>query len=268
VTDPVRGDLRRLATERGWKTLPVPPGVGGRFSVLSPVGIYPAAFSGIDATSLLAGARLVADEFLAAGSGSLASTVASAFLSRFRTHPVHVFMPYTDLLWETSLWFSQLWAESLGKARDLDGGETCTGQTPLACRGPADQHSLLQLFMEGPPDKAVTLVTAGPDETCPVGDVENPFGSYPAMEYLYGRSPDLLRNAEAVATATALRERGLPVDLIGMPEVTAETLGQLLMLLEISTALTGYALNIDPMDQPGVERSKILTYRAMGRPGY
>ena len=267
ITDPAKGDLRHLAEARGWTTLQVPPGVGGRFSVLSPVGIYPAAFAGIDVTSLLRGAALVVSDFFRNGRESLAVTVASAFLSRFRTHPVHVFMPYTDLLWDTSQWFSQLWAESLSKALDLDGNQVNTGQTPLACRGPADQHSLLQLFMEGPADKAITLVTVSDQETVS-GIDDNPFEDYPSMSYLYGRSPDSLRNAEAEATGKALLERGLPVDFLLLPSVSAAPLGELLMVMEIATVLTGFALNIDPMDQPGVERSKTLTYEAMGRPGY
>jgi glucose-6-phosphate isomerase len=269
VTDPGTGDLRLMSAERGWRTLPVPPSVGGRFSVLSPVGMYPAAFAGIDVQALADGASLAAGDFATEGTGSTAGTVAAAFLSRFATHPVHVFMPYTDLLWETSLWFSQLWAESLSKARHSDGTPAATGQTPLACRGPADQHSLLQLFMEGPPDKAVTIVTV---ENAAVrkeeGGPEGFFSAYPSTAYLCGRSPDLLRNAEAAATGKALQERGLPVDHILLPRLTPGTMGQLIMTLETATALTGFALDVNPMDQPGVERSKVLTYEAMGRPGY
>jgi glucose-6-phosphate isomerase len=268
ITDPAKGDLRRLSEALGWATLPVPSGVGGRFSVLSPVGIFPAAFMGIDVISLLRGAALVVSDFFNRGRESLAALVASAFLSRFRTHPVHVFMPYTDLLRDTSLWFSQLWAESLSKAMDLDGNQVNTGQVPLACRGPADQHSLLQLLMEGPADKAITLVTTPGSAKSVISGRVNPFEDYPSMSYLYGRSADSLRNAEAEATGKALVERGLPVDFLIMPSVSAAPLGELLMVLEIATVLTGLALNIDPMDQPGVERSKILTYEAMGRPGY
>jgi glucose-6-phosphate isomerase len=269
VTDPGNGDLRRMATERGWRTLPVPPSVGGRFSVLSPVGMYPAAFAGIDVYALAGGASLAADDFDLNGTGSTAAAVSAAFTSRFATHPVHVFMPYTDLLWETALWFSQLWAESLSKARDLDGSPAAAGQTPLACRGPADQHSLLQLFMEGPPDKAVTIVTvdddAGKDGE---GAADGFFSGYSSTGYLCGRSPDILRNTEASATGMALQERGLPVDYIRLSRLAPGTMGRLLMVLETATALTGFSLNVNPMDQPGVERSKVLTYGAMGRPGY
>ena len=266
VTDPEKGDLRRLATARRWHSLPVPPSVGGRFSVLSPVGLFPAAFAGIDVCSVMNGAGDVLSEFLSDGRNSLAGRVSAAWLHCFHTHPVHVFMPYSDLLFETALWFSQLWAESLGKARNLDGTPACTGQTPLACRGPADQHSLVQLFMEGPLDKVVSIVGEAFSE--PGRATPGEFAGYPSMAYLEGRSPDELRAAEEEATAAALIERGLPVCRLRIPPVSPGVLGGLLMLLQIVTVLTGLSLDIDPLDQPGVERGKILTYRAMGREGF
>lgn len=266
VTDPERGDLRRLAADRGFHTLPVPPAVGGRYSVLSPVGLFPAAFAGIDVKAVLCGAGGVMDDFLENGPDSLAGRVTAACFHHFHTHPVHVFMPYTDLLYDTALWFAQLWAESLGKARNLDGTPTCTGQTPLACRGPSDQHSLVQLFMEGPMDKMFTIVGETPPEKGRV--VPGPYAAYPSMAFLEGKSPDELRSAEEGATASALAERGLPVCRLSIPAVSAEVMGALFMLYQIATVLTGLALDVDPLDQPGVERGKILTFRAMGRAGF
>lgn len=266
VTDPERGDLRKLASDRGFHTLPVPPAVGGRYSVLSPVGLFPAAFAGIDVGAVLGGAAGVMNDFLDNGSESLAGRVAAAFLHCFHTHPVHVFMPYTDLLYDTALWFAQLWAESLGKARSLDGTPTCTGQTPLPCRGPSDQHSLVQLFMEGPMDKVFTILGETPPEKGMA--VPGPFADYPSMAFLEGRSPDELRSAEEEATASALSERGLPVCRLSIPPVCAGVMGGLFMLFQIATVLTGLALGVDPLDQPGVERGKVLTFRAMGRAGF
>jgi len=267
VTDPAKGDLRRLASEKGWRSLPVPPAVGGRFSVLSPVGLYPAAFAGIDVEALLRGAERVLNDLRSRREASLAASIAGAYLSNFRTAPVHVFFPYSDRLYDSALWFAQLWAESLGKRKGLDGSDVFTGQTPIACRGPADQHSLVQLFMEGPKDKTVTIVTIASDgmdsERLPGG-----FDEYPSFSYLQGRTPDELRAAEAEATAEALEERGLPVSRLILPDLSPESLGELLFALEAATVLVGLALGIDPLDQPGVERGKILTYKAMGRPGY
>ncbi len=266
ITDPVKGELRKLAENRGWDTLPVPENVGGRFSVLSPVGMFPAWFAGASSGDILEGAALVRKDFLDRGLESLAADMAGAFLSRFKSHPIHVFMPYSDRLFQTSQWFAQLWAESLGKALDLSGKTVNTGQTPIACRGPADQHSLVQLFMEGPSDKTVTILS----EKCRAGKASSngEFSGIPTMGYLQGRSPNELRASEADATAEALSERGLPVSRIRIPKVSGFELGQLFMALEIATVLCGLALNINPLNQPGVERGKVLTYRAMGREGY
>ncbi len=164
ITDPEKGDLRQLAIDRNWASLPVPSSVGGRFSVLCPVGLFPAAFAGIDVKALLCGAQTVVNDFRKRGTASLAAVIAAGFLHNFFNYPVHAMFPYNDKLFDTALWFSQLWAESLSKKVDLSGRPTVTGQTPLACRGPSDQHSLLQLFMEGPSDKTVTILTTQPDD--------------------------------------------------------------------------------------------------------
>ncbi|MFO8184853.1 MAG: glucose-6-phosphate isomerase [Candidatus Aegiribacteria sp.] len=266
VTDPVKGDLRKLADSRGWPSLPVPPSVGGRFSVMSPVGLFPAAFAGIDVTSLVAGAGAVVRDFRNRGADSLAARTASAFLANFHSRPVHAFFAYDNRLYSTALWFSQLWAESLGKKHDLSGEVVHTGQTPLACRGPADQHSLVQLFMEGPPDKTVTIVTTPPMDDAPV--LPGGFDDLPSISYLEGLEADRLREVEAEATGKALEERGIPVCRIRMGALDERSLGGLMMVLEVATVLCGLALNVDPLDQPGVERGKVLTYSALGRPGY
>jgi glucose-6-phosphate isomerase len=266
VTDPERGDLRKLAEEKGWLRLPVPPAVGGRFSVMSPVGIFPAAYAGIDVRSLLRGAAAVTSDFRDRRQESLAARTASAFLTNFEKYPVHAFFCYDDRLFSTALWFSQLWAESLGKKLDLSGREVHSGQTPLACRGPADQHSLVQLFMEGPADKTVTFVTTPSMDDAPV--LPGGFDDYPSIAYLEGLTLDGLRLAEGEATARALEEKGVPVTSLSMASLDAEALGGLMMTLEIATVLCGLALGIDPLDQPGVERGKVLAYKALGRPGY
>jgi glucose-6-phosphate isomerase len=264
VTDPESGDLRALVEERGWDSLPVPGNVGGRFSVLSPVGVFPAAYAGIDVEALLRGAARVRDDFDRLRGDSMAARIAGAFLHRFETHPIHVFFCYSDRLQSLGRWFAQLWAESLGKARDLEGGPQRTGQTPLACVGPADQHSLVQLFMEGPPDKTFTFVTS-PEEGEPL---PGGFEGMSSFEYLEGVTPEELRAAEADATASALAERGLPVCRLRLAPTGPEQMGEVLMALEMATVLTGLALGVNPLDQPGVERGKVLTYRALGRPGY
>ena len=266
ITMPGSGDLSRLADSRGWPVLPVPGNVGGRFSVLSPVGVFPALLAGLDCESLLDGAGSVVSDLDRLGRESLAMKLASACFSRFSTHRIHCFFAYCDRLFDSALWFSQLWAESLGKRHDLDGAEVMAGQTPLACRGPADQHSLLQLFMEGPADTFFSFLTVEGTEAQPLPS--EGYEAYPSLSYLQGRTLDELRLAEASATASALSERGLPVVMLGMPDHSERSMGELFMLMELTTVLVGLSLNIDPLDQPGVERAKVLTYEAMGRPGY
>ncbi|MDM7992679.1 MAG: glucose-6-phosphate isomerase [Candidatus Fermentibacter sp.] len=263
VTDPSSGDLRKLADDRGWASLPIPPSVGGRYSVLSPAGLLPAAFAGLDIPALLDGAADVIRDFDLEGTESLAGRLAACWLAFFESHPVHVFFAYSDRFFDVALWFSQLWAESLGKRRP--GGGAGLGQTPLACRGPADQHSLVQLFMEGPADKFFTFL----DMTEPSPPLPGGFEGYPSAEWLTGRTLDELRRAESSATSAALAERGLPVCRLHAGESPSEkAVGALLAAMEIATVLTGLALGIDPLDQPGVERGKHLTFAGMGRPGW
>jgi glucose-6-phosphate isomerase len=266
VTDPEKGDLRRLAKDRSWSSLPVPPNVGGRFSVLSPVGIFPAAYAGIDVDGLMAGAGAVVSDFRDRGAGSMAAVLAASMLANFHSHPVHAMFTYDDRLIETGFWFAQLWAESLGKKQNLHGNTVHVGQTPLSCRGPADQHSLVQLFMEGPMDKAVTILTT-PEMKDP-DPMPSGFEEYPSLSYLTGMAPDRLRVTEAIATGRALEERGVPVSYLALEKLDERTLGAVLMTYEIATVLAGLALGVDPLDQPGVERGKILAYEALGRPGY
>lgn len=269
TTDPEKGALRQIAEAQGIPALPVPENVGGRFSVLSPVGLLPAAVCGVDLEALLAGAadmeaRCRTDELARNPAGVLATLLHDADTRKGR--PIHVLMPYVDRLRSMALWFQQLWAESLGKARGLDGEERHTGPTPVASVGATDQHSLLQLFMEGPHDKVVLFATVeepGADVAIPQVHPE-----ISSLAYLGGASLQKLLDAERRATAEALRREGRPNATLVLPRLNAHTLGQLFMLLEIATVYAGALYGVDPLDQPGVELGKILTYGLMGREGY
>ena len=268
TTDPVRGALRRIGEAEDIPMLPVPESVGGRFSVLSPVGLLPAAVCGIDIGELLAGAASMAErcrseDLMDNPAALLASLLHHADTELGRS--VHVLMPYADRLRSTALWFQQLWAESLGKSTKGDGERRPTGPTPLAASGATDQHSLLQLLMEGPHDKVVVFVEvedAGGDMPIP--------GRHPEIEelaYLGGRSLEELLHVERRATAEALRRADRPSATILMPALTPATLGQLLMLLQVATIHAGALYGVNPLDQPGVELGKMLTYGLMGRKG-
>ncbi len=265
VTDPRQGALRPLAERLKVPALDIPPSVGGRFSVLTPVGTLPAALIGIDVRSLLAGAgemaRRCASAELAANPAGLYAILQWLSDTRLKKS-IAVFMPYSDPLRDFAAWFVQLWAESLGKRRP-DG--TSVGSTPLAALGATDQHAQVQLFMEGPADKTVTFVAVKERST----DVKIPTAFPDAKElgYLAGHTLGELIDIEQRATAGALARRGRPNMTIHLDRVDAGHVGQLMMLLEIATAYAGQLYGIDAFNQPGVELGKQFAYALLGRPG-
>jgi len=265
VTDPRKGALRPLATQEGIPALDIPANVGGRFSVLSPVGVLPAALMGINTTSLLAGA---ADIVGRCTSPKLRENPAAVFATlqfladvKSGKH-VHVMMPYSDALRDMAGWFVQLWAESLGKQR-LDGKEH-VGPTPLAALGATDQHSQVQLFMEGPADKTITFISVPRRGS----DVEIPklHTNVPELSYLGGHTLGEVLDVERRATAGALAKRGRPNMTIELDEVSPASIGALFMLLETATIFAGGLYGVNPLDQPGVELGKQFTYAMLGRP--
>ena len=175
-------------------------------------------------------------------------------------------MPYADRLHGLARWVQQLWAESLGKGRELDGTEAETGPTPLPARGAQDQHSLLQLFMEGPRDKVVVFLgRAAPDRDVAIPSL---FPDNAAVSYLGDRTLFELLDRERIATAEALRRHGRPNLTVMVDRVDARSVGALLMLFQIATVYAGALYGVDPMDQPGVELGKSLASGLMGRPGH
>ncbi|MEX0935565.1 MAG: glucose-6-phosphate isomerase [Gemmatimonadota bacterium] len=270
TTDPERGVLRELARERGIPALAVPPSVGGRFSVLSAVGLLPAAVVGVDVSELLRGAAEVEAQCRTATladnpAGLLATLLHDADQTGQR--PTHVFMPYGDRMRALALWFQQLWAESLGKALDLEGNAVHTGPTPIAALGAVDQHSLLQLLMEGPSDKVVCFVRVQSRKD-PVEIPGRGYEATPALSYLGGHTLEELLDTERRATAEALRRNGRPSLTLEVERLDARALGGLFMLLQIATVYAGELYGVNPLDQPGVELGKELTYGLFGREGY
>jgi glucose-6-phosphate isomerase len=265
ITDPKQGALRPLAEGLSVPALDIPTSVGGRFSVLTPVGTLPAALIGIDVRSLLSGAAAMAKR---CESPELASNPAGVYAmlqwlaDTTLAKRVVVFMPYSDPLRDFAAWFVQLWAESLGKQRP-DGAHV--GSTPLAALGATDQHAQVQLFMEGPADKTVTFVAVdnrGTDVTIP-----NAFADVKELGYLGGHSLGELIDIEQRATAGALAKRGRPNMTIHLERVDAAHVGELMMMLEIATAYAGQLYGIDAFNQPGVELGKQFAYALLGRPG-
>ncbi|HJQ09958.1 MAG TPA: glucose-6-phosphate isomerase [Gemmatimonadaceae bacterium] len=265
VTDPKQGALRPLAQRLGVPALDIPPNIGGRFSVLTPVGTLPAALIGIDVQALLAGAGAMAkrcetDDLTKNPAGVYAMLQWIADTQSGKR--IAVFMPYSDPLRDFAAWFVQLWAESLGKKKK-DG--TSVGSTPLAALGATDQHAQVQLFMEGPADKTVTFVGVrqrGTDLKIPSG-----FADVKELGYLGGHSLGELIDIEQRATAGALARRGRPNMTVTLDRVDPANVGELMIFLEIATAYAGQLYEIDAFNQPGVELGKQFAYALLGRPG-
>ena len=264
VTDPEKGALRAIARAEGVTALDIPANVGGRFSVLTPVGILPAALVGIDTTALLEGA---ADMRTRCASGIVGANIAGTYAAlqyladaRHGRH-IQVLMPYSDALRDMADWFVQLWAESLGKHRSP--GDAGVGPTPLGALGATDQHSKVQLFMEGPGDKTVTFVSVQEGGV----DVEIPrlHQDIPELAYLGGHRLSELLDIERRATAGALARRGRPNMTLSLERVDAWHVGGLLMFLELATAYAGELYGVNAFDQPGVELGKQFTYAMLGR---
>jgi glucose-6-phosphate isomerase len=265
VTDPAKGALRDISARDAIPAFAVPPNVGGRFSVLSPVGTLPAALCGMDVEALCTGAMVMRDATMGAELASNASALFAMLQWRAHTHAgqgQHVMMPYSDALRDLAPWFVQLWAESLGK-RDADGLNV--GPTPIASVGATDQHSQVQLFMEGPADKTVTflrLESAADDVVIPA-----PGASAPGLAWLGGHSLGELLDVECRATAGALARAGRPSMTLSVGALDAWHVGALMMWLMQATTIGGALYRVNPLDQPGVELGKRLANRELGQPG-
>ena len=269
TTDADAGALRQIVNDEGFRSLAIPAGIGGRYSVLTAVGLFPAAVAGIDINELLAGAAAMDER---CSSPSLFENPAYLhgavhYLARIaRQKTVRVMMPYSDALASLAAWFAQLSAESLGKELDLDDRVIRNGQTPLAAVGSRDQHSLLQLFAEGPTDTILTFVRV--EDLGVRLEIPRGYGDLESVGYLGGRTLGELLNLEQRATEISLAERGRMTTTLHVPMVNAFTLGQLFYLLEVQTVLEAALYRVDPFNQPGIEAGKRYTYGMAGRRGF
>lgn len=268
VTDPAKGTMRQICEREGFTTLPVPDGVGGRFSVLSPVGLFSAAMCGIDIDALLAGAGAMDARCAVPALAQNPAAMLAFLLVELGTSlgkPNHVLMPYCNQLYLLADWYRQLWAESLGKQKDATGATVYTGFTPIKALGTTDQHSQVQLYREGPNDKVLGMIEV--DDFA--HDVTIPSGlGVDALQYLEGKHMSALLLAEKRATEYAFVESLRPNYTIRMPRVDAHHVGEFISLWQIATAYAGLLLNIDAYDQPAVELGKQATFGLMGRAGF
>ncbi len=268
ITDPEKGPLHDIAEREGYRTFPIPRGVGGRYSVLSPVGLVPAALVGIDIQELLAGAAYC-DKLCSVKDLYKNPAGMSAALQRLaydRGQRISVMMPYSQRLRDIADWFRQLWAESLGKKMNTLGRRVHLGPTPVLALGTTDQHSQIQLYVEGPPDKVINFVAV--ERFAEEGPIPATGEEDGEIAFLGGHTLAELINVEREATMAALTEAGRPNCTHFLPEVNAFTVGQFLYMLEMQTAIAALFFAVNAFDQPGVEAGKVATYALLGRPGY
>lgn len=258
ITDSDQGVLRRFAKDTGCRSLSLPGDVGGRFSVLSSVGLLSAATLGIDVQEILAGARDMKYRISTDVEESLNPAWVMAW-NMFRQLDFHrtntVFMPYGDRMERLSEWFCQLWAESLGK----EG----MGFTPQRALGAIDQHSQLQLYSQGPDDKCYIVLGIDSHTGDPLSIGSEP--SLAELSYLNGLSQEEILGHERRAVVAVLAGEGKPVFSFSLNSLNCRSVGGLIFFLEYVTALTGRLMRIQPFDQPGVELGKKYANGLAGR---
>lgn len=268
TTDKEKGILKKISNQYGFKTYTVPDGVGGRFSVLCPVGLLSAAVLNIDIKALFDGAKamdaLCTKEDVYENPAYMYAML--MYIAMQKGANISVMMPYADGLLNMAEWYAQLWAESLGKQEDNHGKTVHYGQTPVRALGVTDQHSQIQLYTEGPFDKVVTFIDVKEfNTTVTVGRA--PIDMMDAS-YIEGQTLNKLIAAEMQATEYAVKKAGKMNMRITIDQMDAWSIGALFFFFEMATAAAGEFLEIDAFDQPGVEEGKIATFALMGREGY
>ncbi len=261
--------LLEIARKEDLHNLELTANVGGRFSVLSAVGLFTAALCGMDTKALLAGAedmdaRVSKEDFLA-NPAAINAAINYHFYNRGKK--ISVMMPYSYALKDWADWYRQLWAESLGKYMDSNGNklEIGIGPTPVKALGATDQHSQVQLYREGPNDKLFTFLQVNSfHNDITIGPAPQ---SAPELEFLAGKTLGDLLNNEKNATEYALLEDNRPCLTVLFDRVNEYTVGQFIYLYEVTTSITAALFGINAYDQPAVELGKEATFALMGKPG-
>lgn len=251
ITEPGDRALRRYAEALGSQVIDHPTDVGGRFSVLTCVGMLPAVVAGQSARDFRAGATAVLESVLKDARTStpvIGAALAETVRAERGVNQVCL-MPYAESLRSLTRWFGQLWAESLGKEGK--------GTTPLSAVGPVDQHSQLQLYMDGPSDKLFTFITVPSYGKGPVVDADEA-RTY-GLDYMAGRTIGDTVTCQSRATANTLRARGKIVRDIEIDTLGDTEIGALFMSFMLETIIAAHLLGIDAYDQPAVEEGKVLT---------
>lgn len=266
TTDPSRGVLREIADKEDIRTLSIPEDVGGRFSVLTQVGLLSASAEGIDINSLYKGAKKAVRKYMSyENPGENPLVIAALIFNEAikRNKNISVMMAYSERLYYFADWYRQLWAESLGKRCDLNGKEVNMGQTPVKALGAVDQHSQIQLYNEGPKDKIITFLKV--DKFCNDIKIPGPEKIPEELHYLGDSNFSTLINRELEGTAKSLTSNGVQNMTVIFDEINEELIGDFIVFYELLTATMGKIMNIDPYNQPGVELGKKITRSLMGK---
>ncbi|MRI58308.1 MAG: glucose-6-phosphate isomerase [Epsilonproteobacteria bacterium] len=249
ITDP-GSPLERLGSDKGVPVYNIPPNVGGRFSVLSAVGIVPLTIAGFDTENLLLGAGKLVIDFFAHRADHILKK-AAFYYSHYPDIKMNVLFSYSSMLLDFNRWYEQLWGESLGKRK----GDERIGLTPIAHIGSIDQHSFLQLLIDGPLDKSVTFLKVKEFRN----HIKIPQISLPHLEstdFVNGHTFNELINKECEATMESVMMQGVPVDLIEIGSIKAKNIGELIIYYQLLTSAVGALFGIDTYNQPGVELGK------------
>lgn len=253
ISDPKESPLRSLGVKLGATLSDHEPGVGGRFSALTNVGLIPALVAGFDVNAFRDGAHSVLKRDLDLVTSESAKGAALAVAMMNKGIHCTVLMPYIQHLRAFTIWYQQVWAESLGK----DG----KGSTPICAMGTLDQHSQLQLYLGGPHDKLITLITLdckGQGPTINTGPVEDA-----SLHYLSGKTIGDINAASQQATADTLARNGCPTRVIQLQTLNEKTLGALFMHFMLETIITAGLLGVNAFDQPAVEEGKVLARKLL-----
>jgi len=231
----------------------IPTNVGGRFSVFSPVGLLPLHLLGYDIAKLLEGANSLKESFFAKKEETLCKK-ALFYATNKEEYVTNVLFSYASAFKYFNDWYVQLWGESLGKV-DIDGSRV--GLTPIGIIGEVDQHSFLQLIIEGPMDKSVTMIKVknfGSDIKVP--DISLPY--LDKVNFINNHSFEELINAQCDATMESIVEQNIPVDLIEIEKLDESSVGYMIFYYELLTSMVGSLLHVNTYDQPGVELGKVI----------
>ena len=251
ITENKKSTLKEIQEEEGFKFYEHKKNIGGRFSIFSLVGLLPASLAGFEISSFREGGKLFLKNLIDDESffdNQFFSTLCLMNLYK-KNYNISVFMPYSDRLDNLSFWYRQLWAESIGKNR--------MGITPVNALGTVDQHSQLQLYLDGPSDKFFTFIFEKKKKfnkklDCSYGEDKN-------FSLLHNRPFENLLIFELRATIETLKQKKAPLRVIELDEINENAIGSLIMFLFLETIFSCYFIDVDPFNQPAVEEGKILT---------